>query len=66
VNASDKAAAVTTTTYLLQQARASDLVVVRGNRDNLVPDPLLGRLDPGDFAQMSATNRKTRKNPYPI
>jgi nucleotide-binding universal stress UspA family protein len=37
------------TTYVLQQARASDLVVVRGNRDDLVPDPLLGHLDPGDF-----------------
>lgn len=37
------------TTYVLQQARASDLVVVGGYRDDLVPDPLLGHLDRADF-----------------
>jgi len=37
------------TTYVLQQARASDLVVVGRDRDDLVSDPLLGHLDPGDL-----------------
>jgi len=37
------------TSYVLEQARASDLVIIRGNRNDLVTDPLLGHLDPGDF-----------------
>ena len=37
------------TTYVSQQARASDLIVIRGDRDDLVPGPLLGHLDPDDF-----------------
>ena len=41
------------TTYILQQARASDMVVIGGERDGLVPDPLLGHLDPGDFVMQA-------------
>ena len=41
------------TTYVLQQGRASDLVVVGRDRDDLVPDPLLGHLDLGDLVMQA-------------
>ena len=41
------------TTYVLQQGRASDLVVVGRDRDDLVPDPLLGHLDLVDFVMQA-------------
>ena len=41
------------TSYVLQQARASDLIVIGGERHGLVRDPLLGHLDPGDFVMQA-------------
>jgi len=36
--------------YVSLQARAADLIIVGRNPDGLLPDPFLGRIDPGDLA----------------